>query len=166
MMSCDFDMLSRYLDGDLPLPVRRELDVHLAQCARCARDMEILSRNDRVLRAWGQRHTAVPATVEHRITRDIGRRRRLGPLIAFSKMMPAALGTSAAALLVLVTASLGGSYMQRESGNAATASAASRSAIVKQSAQLIMNRRSQAIVAGRPVQQPDVGSVTRLFDKN
>jgi len=166
MMSCDIDALSRYLDDELPLAERRCIDLHLAQCAACSHEVELLARNDKIIHAWGERNTSMPIALESRISRNIGRKRRFGPLLAFGKMMPAALGTSAAALLVLVTAALGGPYVQRGQGSAASSAVETHSALVKQSAPLIMNRRTQAIAAGNSVQQPSVITAKHLFDEN
>ena len=166
MTPCNVDMLSRYLDGELPLPDRHALDRHLAECEVCVANLDMLRRNDHLLRSWGRRRTRVPAALEQRIARDVGRRRRFGPLLAFSKMMPAAVGTSVAALLVLLTASLTSPYSQRAETGAASPSAAIHQTIVRQSAPLIMNRRTQAIVAGRIQQQPLVNQTRRLFDEN
>jgi hypothetical protein len=119
-----------------------------------------------VIRAWGLRRTPVPAELELRINQAVRRRRRFGPLLALSKMMPAAVGTSVAALLVLVTASLSMPYGQHNVGGASASPSAANQAIVKQSARLIMNRRTQAIVAGRNIQQQSISSSRRLFDEN
>jgi anti-sigma factor RsiW len=152
-MSCDVERLSRYLDGDLALLERRLLDRHIAHCRWCASELDKLRANDRLLWSWGLRRMPIPPSLDGKITRDLGRKRRFGPLLAMSRMMPAALGTSVAALLVLVTANLG-TPLQNHAPNAAAAQIASKRTVVKHSATLIMNRHTQAIVGTRSTPVP------------
>jgi anti-sigma factor RsiW len=151
-MQCNVDALSRYIDGDLSLPETLRLEQHLNRCARCTEELEGLRRRDRIIQGWSLRSVAVPAELEQRMARDLRRRRRFSPLLALSKVMPAAVGTSVAALLVLVTASLGGPYANR-SQSAAFSQAQVKNTVVRQSAQLIMNRRMQAVVGIRTSQR-------------
>jgi anti-sigma factor RsiW len=145
VIPCNLDALSRYLDNELPLPQRVDLDRHLAECVRCARELEMYRHNDQVIRSWGRRVSIMPSRLEQRIVRDVGRRQRLGPLLALSRMMPAAVGTSAAALLVFVSATFGGLYANRGVAPQAAATPMKQT-VVHQAARLIMNRRLQAIV--------------------
>jgi anti-sigma factor RsiW len=146
MNACDVDVLSRYLDGDLSLPARRDMDRHLSTCQDCAAELDVLRRNDHVLWSWGLRRTPLPEAVEQKIMRDVGKRKRLGPLVAISRMMPAAVGTSVAAMLVLVSVTLSGQYAQRQAGAALSASKTAQQTIHKQSKPLLRIRGTQAIV--------------------
>ena len=151
MNACDLDILSRYLDGDLSLPARRDMDRHLASCRDCAGELDALRRNDHMLWSWGLRRAQLPASVDQRIIRNVKKRRRLGPLVAVSRMMPAAVGTTVAALLVVVSVTLTGQYSQRTGNVALPSPNTEQRAIMKQSKPLIHNRRTQAIVgAGTP----------------
>ncbi|MGI8968423.1 MAG: zf-HC2 domain-containing protein, partial [Chloroflexota bacterium] len=102
-MNCDFDLLSLYLEHGLTLPRRVRLEEHLRTCSTCRRELRELRRVDQVLSPWCALRSPVPASVENRVARSVRRRRRLKPLFALSRVMPAAVGTTAAALLVLVS---------------------------------------------------------------
>jgi anti-sigma factor RsiW len=150
-MHCSVEALSQYIDGELTLPDTQRIRRHLAECSPCSQELEALQRGDRVVRAWALRSVRVPDSVERRISRDLHRRRAFVPLVALSKVMPAAVGTSAAALLVLVSVSLGVPYANR-ADNPGLSQQQVKKTVVKQSAQLIMNRRMQAVVGIRTAQ--------------
>ncbi len=147
-MNCDFDLLSLYLEHGLTLPRRVRLEEHLRTCSTCRRELRELRRVDQVLSSWGAVRSPVPAPVENRVARSVRRRRRLKPLFALSRVMPAAVGTTAAALLVLVSVNIGLLYSAPGPGAVNTASAAVSPAIAKQSAALIRARRTSAIFGG------------------
>lgn len=165
-MVCHPERLSRYLDGELPLPERRLLDCHLANCPPCAAEIELLRRNDRILWSFGRRRVAVPREVEERLASSVRRRRSLGPLLAFSRMMPAAFGTTVAALLLLVSTNLSSSFGNRQSGGSTALPSTVQTRFVKQSAKLMLNRRTQAILAGRTTQINEPAVHRLHFDEN
>lgn len=99
--------LSRYLDNDVTLPVRHELESHLRRCGMCVDQLENLRTVDRVVASWASKSELVSPQAEARIQCSVARRRRLGPLFALSRMTPAAMGSTVAAMLVLASASLG-----------------------------------------------------------
>jgi anti-sigma factor RsiW len=99
--------LSRYLDAELQLADRSEIEAHLKVCHRCTKELELLRRLDRELRAWGQRRRAMPVQSEMRILESVDRRRLARPVRALARMMPAAVGTSIAAVLVLLSVNWG-----------------------------------------------------------
>jgi anti-sigma factor RsiW len=146
MNACDVDILSRYLDGDLSLPARRDMDRHLSTCRQCAQELDALRRNDQMLWSWGLRRTPLPESVDQKIMRDVRKRRRLGPLVAISRMMPAAVGTSIAAVLVLMSVTLSGQYAQRQASSAISATKTTQNTIFKQSKPLLRKRGTMAIV--------------------
>jgi anti-sigma factor RsiW len=150
-MHCSVDALSCYIDGELTLPETQRVRRHVAECRRCSDELETLQRSDRIVRAWALRSVRVPESLEHRLSRDLRRRRRFGPLVALSRVMPAAVGTSTAALLVLVSVTLGVPYANR-ADNPGLSQQQVKNTVVKQSAQLIMNRRMQAVVGTRTSQ--------------
>jgi anti-sigma factor RsiW len=104
---CNSYGLSRYLDGELHLPDRRNLEAHLSVCHRCTEELQVLRRLDRELRAWGEKRRPIPVKSEMRILESVERRRPVSPVRALARMLPAAVGTSIAALLVLASVSWG-----------------------------------------------------------
>lgn len=91
---------------------------------------------------------------ETRVLGSVGRRRKFHLVLKLGKMMPAAVGSSIAAILVLASANAGWMYRQAAIPAAHPAIASSRSAIVQQSAPLLKARQTSAIVAGHPSLQP------------
>lgn len=158
-MKCDFDVLSHYLDGMLTLPGRIDLEKHLQRCGPCRAELETLRGVDRTVGRWGARRVGVPAATDARIVRSVGRK-RVASLLSLGKLTPAAFGTTAAALLVLVSVNLG-SIVPASPQTAAVGYVASTK-IVKQSAALIRARRISAIIGGYPVQRSAVVTVHRI----
>jgi anti-sigma factor RsiW len=110
MQHSNWRSLCRHADGELTLPDRRRLDEHLRVCNRCQKELNLVRRVDRVLGEWGQRREQVPAATEGRIIDSVSRPRRMPRVFAWGKMTPAALGSSAAALLVLISVNFGSQY--------------------------------------------------------
>jgi anti-sigma factor RsiW len=110
MTACDSAALSQYLDSELPPRERLGLEKHLRGCATCRQELAVLRRMDQVIVDWGARNVPVPSVTESRIQESVNRRRSLGPLVSVSRMMPAAVGSCAAALLLLVSANIGWLY--------------------------------------------------------
>lgn len=102
--------LSRYLDGDLPLPARRGVEQHVERCLACRRELDVLCRVDQLVGSWASEQQLIPVRTELRILSSVDRRRRLRPLISLSRMLPAAVGSSIAALLVVMSANGGWLY--------------------------------------------------------
>jgi anti-sigma factor RsiW len=65
--------LSRYLDGDLPPAVSREVQAHLAECRACERALGQMKALDDVVRQAGTRPSEAP-DVAGRVTAELGRR--------------------------------------------------------------------------------------------
>jgi anti-sigma factor RsiW len=105
----DFDLISRYLDGEVAARTARWIEAHLAICMTCQREIELLRRLDRCIIRYGERTLAVPYRVEARILDDVAAHRRtlLSRFVAISRLAPAALGTMLAALLLFVGANIG-----------------------------------------------------------
>jgi len=102
--------ISRYLDGDLEPEVRRQVEIHLAECARCAKALAEMRAMDDAIRQSAVAPAVTP-DVASRVTAELrhrgaffrarvaaGNRRLFGESL-FSRRMAAAL---AAAALVVV----------------------------------------------------------------
>lgn len=166
MTLCDLDLLSLYLDGGLTLPARVELESHLRSCSYCSGELKLLDRIDTLLASWGGANTAVPTSTHMRVVKSVERKRRLGPVGTFGRMMPAAVGTTIAALLVLVSVNLGALYQNQPAVTLPTQSVISRT-IAKQSARLIRERRTSAILGSYTARPTRTLHVHRLhLDEN
>lgn len=145
MTECNADLLCLYLDGGLTLPGRVALEQHLSSCPKCADELEALQQVDNALGAWGQVRVPVPPATERRVSRSVARKRRLGPAAALARVIPAAVGSSIAALLVLVSVNLGVLY-QNPSAPLASPGSQRSTVILKQSAPLSRVRRASAVM--------------------
>ena len=151
---CDVDLLSRYLDGELMLPQRVALEQHLRICTPCAREMEELRRSDALVASLARAPRPIPVATEERIRRSAARPRRLRPLTSISRMMPAAVGSSVAALLVLLTVNAGMLYRSSSPTPETPTVHQSATAIAKRSAALIKTRRAAAVFGSNVPTQP------------
>lgn len=142
----DPDFLSRYLDGDLGLPVQLELERHFKCCPVCSGEIEQLRRVDVAVASLADRSVIMPVATDSRIRDSVERRRRLAPLFALSKMMPAAVGSSIAALLVLVSVNRGLMYPNGNFQPPQAAHAQANPALVKQATPLRNARRASALL--------------------
>lgn len=145
---CDVDLLSHYVDGSLMLPARIELESHLKSCCACRQELESLRRIDAMLQSWGSVRTPVPDRAHHRILRTVERRKRLAPLLALNRMMPAAVGSTIAALLILGSVNLGVLYQTSAPSTSGTSSPTLSAAVIKQSSTLVRARRTSAVIGG------------------
>jgi anti-sigma factor RsiW len=144
---CDLDVLSLYLDGALTLPHRVQLETHLRSCPSCTRELQDMERMDLLLRSWGAIRAPVPTATHQRVMRSVDRKRRLGLLGAYGRMVPAAFGTAIAAMLVLVTVNTGFIAQNATPPTTSVPSVTPR-VLVSQSQRLISARRSSAILGG------------------
>lgn len=147
-MQCEVDTLSLYLDGELGVRARQALEQHLAACGDCRSLLDELRRNDRVLIQWGAAREPLPLTTEARVTSSLRPRTLRSRVLSASRMMPAAVGTTAAALLVVATTSLSPLLGTRPISSAAPSRAMAH-LIAKQSAPLLDARRTSALLPGR-----------------
>jgi anti-sigma factor RsiW len=147
--TCDLSALSRYLDGELSFRRRQAVNEHLRECDRCSAHLDELRRMDNVLKTWGAKRAPLPASTDRRIACSVqGRPRRpYARFAAFSRMMPAAVGSSVAAILVLLTVNLHALEPMRPSSDAAWA--AQQSSIKRHAAPLLKARQSSAILGGQ-----------------
>lgn len=150
-MRCDQATLSRYLDGDLTLPARRDLEHHLAGCDACRRDLAELRMVDELLGEWGSIQLPVSSVSDREVLSAVERRRRLAPLFALSRVTPAAVGSCIAAVLVFMTFNLAGIHQDRFAHPPGSQSATVQTIIQKQSAPLLNARRGSAIAGARSV---------------
>ena len=160
MTQCDRYALSLHLDRELPLPTRRALNEHLLTCAACRQELEELRRLDQVLHEWGSSRRPVPQQAEARILASV-ERRRLRPLLGLSRMMPAAVGSGIAALLVVMSANLGWLYQNSGGATRSGGAAQVQRIIEKQSTPLQNARRTSAMLGVRTT--PDSESTPRRF---
>jgi anti-sigma factor RsiW len=160
VIRCDVSLLSRYLDAELTLPERRGVEVHLATCTACRSELEAIRRTDRVFRAWASQREPIPRAAEERVLASSARGRRLSSILALGRVLPAALGSSIAALLVLASVNAG--IVNTPSVNR-QAAGPSRSALEKRSAPLVNARRVSAMLGERA---PGQGTVIPLPHTN
>ncbi len=150
-MTCyEQDALSRYVDGELSPLERGHINGHLRSCSACSREIARLRAMDDILRAWGTRRAALPQAADKRINDTVRRRRQTGAVRTFlsvSRMTPAAVGSTIAAVLVLLSVNMHGAYSARSASEIAWAS--QQSSIKRQAAPLLKARRSSAIQGGQ-----------------
>ncbi len=151
MTPCDVSVLSRYLDGDLTLPERRSVEVHVGTCAPCRSELDAMRHVDRIIAVWGSRREPLPDTTEARIRSSMAKRSKLSSILAFGRVLPAAVGSSVAALLVLTTINIG--VLTSSSLATRQDPGPSRSLLEKRSAPLVNARRVSAILGGRAPNQ-------------
>lgn len=161
MTPCDLDLLSLYLDDSLTLPARVNLEGHIRNCGPCASELETLRGVDYLLASWGSVRNPIPAGTHARVVRSVGRKRRLGPVAALSRVMPAAVGTLIAALLVLVSVNLGSLY-QNQAGVTVPVQTVNPRAIVERSSRLIQDRRTSAMLGSYKVRYTRTLPLRRL----
>lgn len=114
--------LCRYADGELTLRDSRGLVEHIRVCTRCQEELNIVRKVDRVLEGWGRRREQIPNSTESRIIESVSRPRRFPRVFALGNMMPAALGSSVAALLVVISVNFGWQYQNPSRFGSPTAS--------------------------------------------
>lgn len=147
-MQCDFDVLSLYIDGELGTSRRQILELHLNECDSCRTRLSELRANDRLLVQWGAVREPMPVATHSRIMRDIQPHSMVAQLLKWSRMMPAAVGTTAAAFLVLLSVNMG-PLLGLGVNQSATSSTRMAHLIATQSAPLLKERRTTAILPGR-----------------
>lgn len=162
-MTCDVDRLSRFLEGDISPGEYRVTAQHLRVCAQCREALAGLGRVDRVVSAWGSRREPIPVATERRLHASISRRRRMRPLAAASRMMPAALGTTVAALLVLVSTNFATLYSGRAQPSGPSVTVVATKTLRKQSAPLLYARGKSAVTSSRPTGNETVRGIDRHF---
>lgn len=159
MAACDVDSLSRYLDGDLSPRERHQLALHLRACPACRAELALLRRLDGTIVAWGAHRAPVPDETERRIQESVNAQRKVSRFVAFSRMMPAAVGSSIAALLVLISANLG--WLYQPASNLAQVDAAHVQRIVKSNSEPLQNARRLSAILGSQTQAPTQPQVLR-----
>lgn len=163
MTYCDPTVLSRYLDGDLSTTERRRMNTHLRTCEACANELVRLRRLDDMLRVWGARRTPLPVAADRRIAeavRQRHRKSRLRSFFAVGRMAPAAVGSSVAAVLLLLSVHMHVADPSRSASE--TAWITQQSSIKRQAAPLLKARRSSAILGGQV--KVDAGTLGRPTD--
>jgi anti-sigma factor RsiW len=162
---CRPELVSRYLDGDLTLPLRYELETHLRGCEKCSHELAQLRHIDAIIAAWGASQGPVSATAERRINQSVEKRRgRLSPIVALSRMMPAAVGSSIAALLVLVSVNVG--ILQNQASAGVPSATSTSTLVLKQSRKLSDARHTAAVLGVMVTQQQTIPKHRTHFDMN
>jgi predicted anti-sigma-YlaC factor YlaD len=146
MKICNFARLSQYVDGELTLPARLTLEEHLTECSTCRADVDRLRRVNRMLVTWGSQRDPLPSDTERRIFTSVDRKNASRHIAALNKMMPAAMGSGVAAILVLLSANLGLAGHSSPAAPVATTATSMRQIIKQQTAALQRERRSEAIL--------------------
>lgn len=144
---CDTDALSLYVDGELSLPRSRALEQHLRTCSSCRVELDHLRQINRVLFTWGAMREPVPLRTEQRINNSLRQRSPWSRLVWLGHVMPAALGTTVAALLVLLTASRG--WLPARPATNHSDGRAMAQLIARQTRPLVNERRVTAILPSR-----------------
>ncbi len=150
MTCCDPNALSRYLDGELCISRRMEINEHLRACTACTQELARLRTLDQMVRVWGVTRAPLPAASDRRIKETVSLRRlahRARAPFVLGRMAPAAVGSSIAALLVLLSVNMHGAYPTRSASEIAWAT--QQSSIKRQAAPLLKARRSSAILGGQ-----------------
>ena len=165
MTCCDPSELSRYVDGDLPFSVRNRVNEHLGTCRICRAELARLRKLDDVIRRWGAQRTPLPVSADNRITETVRQHRRVARvrrIFALGRMTPAAVGSSIAAVLVLLSVNMHGPYPARSASDIAWAT--QQSSIKRQAAPLLKARRSSAILGGQV--NVSTGALGRHFNSS
>ena len=79
MQDCDSQLLSAYVDGEVADDVRRRVEQHLAECSRCAQEVQSLRQASQLLRGYAfadlepgeleRAHEAIDASADQPILR-------------------------------------------------------------------------------------------------
>jgi anti-sigma factor RsiW len=146
MSACDNDALSRFVDGELSPERYRQVAYHLRECSRCRAQLVEMRKVTQILQRWGNVRVPVPVHTEQRVRGTVERRRRFAPLFALSRMTPAAVGSTIAALLVLVTVNLNGAY---PGVHTQAQTSADRKTLQQQSRPLLYARAKSAVIGDR-----------------
>lgn len=147
-MRCDTELLSRFVDGEVQDGRAREVTQHLKTCASCRRELSELHRLNHVLYSWGSVRRPVPPSTERRIRSAIDRRRRFGAILRLTRFSPPAVGSSIAALLLLLAINVGPMY---QSAAPAQPTATRVAPVIKRQAEpLQLARRRAAVVSTQP----------------
>lgn len=147
-MRCDTQTLSRFVDGEVTETAARDVVHHLKVCTSCRRQVADMRRVNHTLYAWGGVRRPIPADTERRVLLSVGRRRRLAPILRLARFSPPAVGSSVAALLLLLAINLGPAY---QAAAPAPQTATQVAPVIKrQAAPLQLARRRAAVVTTQP----------------
>ncbi len=154
-MRCDTDLLSRYADGELQGSSAREMAQHLKTCAACRYELSDMRHVNHVLYSWGSVRSPVPPETERRVRSAIERRKRLAPILRIARFSPPAVGSSIAALMLLLAINVGPMY---QTASPAPPTATQVAPVIKRQAAPLQLARSRAALV---TTQPD--SLQRLL---
>jgi anti-sigma factor RsiW len=147
-MRCDRDLLSLFVDGELSADQLRRLSLHLKECVACRVELAEIRRINDTLYSWGSVRRPIPAETERRVRASVAKRKRLARVQKIARFSPPAVGSSIAALLLLVTVNLGPLY---QSASPARPAPTQVSHLIKrQSAPLQLARGRAAVVTTQP----------------
>ncbi|GAC1623947.1 MAG: hypothetical protein NVS4B2_01310 [Chloroflexota bacterium] len=147
MSACNRDILSAFVDAELTLPQRRDVERHVQSCAPCAAEVEDLRRINSILAAWGATARPFPPVTDARVASSIDRRRGRRAVAALSRLTPAAFGSAVAALVVAFSVN-SSALTHRSSSSAAGSSLAG----ARQISDSLHRIRSQSAILGVQVE--------------
>jgi len=104
-MCPDLQLLSIYMDGELPSPWKEKLETHLEQCSGCAEKLEIFRKQQLLVKEVGAQpseENAVMETAKERIWRNIEAKHRMRYFSPWRRRLSIPLPVAAAAAAVLV----------------------------------------------------------------
>lgn len=165
MTHYDHQQLSLYLDGELPPAESVAVRQHVAACDVCGAELQSLHEVDHVLARFGTRQLPLPHATNARVHRSWQRRRSLGPLFALTRMMPAAVGTTAAALLLLASANLSAS-LRPQTAAAPIPDTRNARLLARQSQPLLLVRRSSAVLGTHVIATTSLPRMKLLFSES
>jgi predicted anti-sigma-YlaC factor YlaD len=147
-MRCNADTLSRYADGELGLVENDRVSRHIDVCSSCRHEVEELQRVNQVLYAWGASRRPIPVATEQRVRSSLERRRRMTPLLRLARFSPPAVGSSIAALLLLLMVNVAPIYQEAAPVQPSATQVAP--VIKRQAGPLQLARGRAAVVATEP----------------
>jgi len=103
---CQLSTLSRYLDSDLEHAEWSRVNAHLRTCGDCSRELARLKDADEALIRWAGTFSPIPMQTNARIIQSV-EKHHTRSRFSLSSMVPAALGSTVAAFLVLISANVG-----------------------------------------------------------
>jgi len=102
-MCPDPQLLSTYIDGELPSPWKEKLEAHLEQCSECAEKLEVFRQQRLIFKEAGasSEETASMETARERVWHNIESRRRMSRYRLWSRRLSIPLPAAAAAAVVV-----------------------------------------------------------------
>ncbi|MDR2808845.1 MAG: zf-HC2 domain-containing protein [Spirochaetaceae bacterium] len=111
----DRQLISIYLDGELPSPWKEKMEVHLAECSECAEHLERYRRLSQCLHTTSAEESVVLRTVQDRVWQNVNRRvPKPVPLWRHRVLVPLPALAAAAAVLIVFSVVFVAQQMKEE----------------------------------------------------